>query len=423
MEERMRLSQISAMLVSALLAVPVSTALLPTPTYAAEDNWFTYGDADDRFAINLPGQPTVEESTYTSEFGSSWPARVHTLHHNGYIYRMTAANMTPSVLAEEGDGPSPGFEKRGAMAYAATTLRGTGEVILDTYDQLQVIPGHKLEVVLPDGSLNLVALHTHHEMLYILECISPQDALPGYEVQSSLELLNADTIVPRYENEPFPSFIPVVETQVRPPIAVGGSGWVEHVSPDDRFAAAFPAAPSVEAFTYTSAQYSPWSARRYSAADGDHQYTLTVVDMSTSRLVEGVDAFRNTARPGSERAGAPSFAAANFRMAGDVTVDRYIERQAIPGHRVEAALPDGRRSIAEIFEHHHLLYIVEHILPAGAEAGFDIHASLQLLDEGGSMPFYLDGNRTFPDYITMTGDGTNAAGRDLGAILRGEAVE
>ncbi len=410
-------------LIAAVLAVLVSTPFLAAPTLAAEDDWFTYGDAEDRFALNLPAPPVVEDVTYTSEFGSSWPARRHTVQHNGYVYRMTVANMSPSVLTEDGDGPSPGLEKRGAMAHAATQLRGTGEVILDTYDQLQVIPGHKLEIVLSDGSLNLVALHTHHEMLYILECISPLDAIPGYEVQSSLELLNADTIVPRYENEPFPSFVPIAETRPRPAVATGAPGWVEHVSLEDRFAAAFPHAPAVEAFTYTSAQYSPWPARRYSAGEGEHQYTLTVVDMSTSRLVEGVDAFRNTARPGSERAGAPSFAAANLRMAGDVSVDRYIERQAIPGHRIEVDLPDGRRTLAEIFEHHHLLYIVEHTLPAGAEAGVDIHARLQLLDEGGNMPFYVDGNRTFPDYVTMTGDGTNAAGRDLGSILRGEAAE
>jgi hypothetical protein len=50
-----------------------------------------------------------------------------------------------------------------------------------------------------------------------------------------------------------------------------------------------------------------------------------------------------------------------------------------------------------------------------------VHVSLQLLDTEGSVPVYVDDDRTFPDFMIMTGDGTGAAGRDLGAIIRGEA--
>ena len=404
-----------ALIISAALAF-----LISPPMFAAEDSWFTYVSREDRFALNLPGQPNIEEFTFVSEYGSPWQARRHTLEHEGYMHRMTVVDMSTTVLTADSDAGSPGFEKRGAMAFAAASLRKTGEVILDTYDQVQVIPGLKLEITLPDGRLNLVELHIYDELLYIQESISPSDAIPAYDVQSSMELLNADLIVPRYQNTGFPGPVPVASLAQRVNAAPDGfEGWTVYANREDRFAVSFPGEPMVEEFTYESAQYSPWNARRYTAERDGHQYGMTVIDMTTSRLGPGVDAFRNTARPGSERSGALAFAAWNLREAGEVEVDRYVERQVIPGHRVEIVLADGRRNAAEIYEHNDFLYILEHNYPNDAASSFDIHASLQLLDANGSVPHYSDDNTTFPDFMTMTGDGTGAAGRDLGALIRG----
>jgi hypothetical protein len=390
---------------------------------AAEDPWFTYVSREDRFALNLEGQPQVEEFTYVSEYGSPWKARRHTLEYEGYLHRMTVVDMSTTILTEDSDSGSPGFEKRGAMAFAASQLRKTGEVILDTYDQVQVIPGLKLEIMLPDGRLNLVELHIYDELLYIQESISPLDAIPAYDVQSSLELLNADLIVPRYENTGFPGPVPVAALAQHAGAAPAElEGWRAYLNREDRFSVIFPDEPVVEEFIYESAQYSPWNARRYTVEHDGHQYSMTVIDMTTSRLGPGVDAFRNTARPGSERSGALAFAAWNLRKMGAVAVDRYTERQVIPGQRLEIALPDGRRIAAEIYEHNDFLYILEHDYPNDAAIGFDVHASLQLLDANGNVPHYLDDNRTFPDFMTMTGDGTGASGRDLGALIRGEGA-
>src|SRR5690606_2586645 len=134
--------------------------------------------------------------------------------------------------------------------------------------------------------------------------------IPGYDVQSSLELLNADLIVPRYENAGFPGPIPVASSTAYTPRDFG-EGAIDYVNRDDRFAVAFPSAPEVETFTYESAQGSPWNARRYTGEWDGHDYRVTVIDMTTSRLAPGVDAFRNAARPGSERSGGLAFAAWN----------------------------------------------------------------------------------------------------------------
>jgi hypothetical protein len=389
--------------------------LASMPAFAAEANWFTYGSREDRFALNLPSQPIVEEFVYTSEYGSPWRARRHEAYFDGFIHRMTVVDMSTAHSEQV----SAGFEKRGAMVFAAANLRKTGEILLDTYDQVQVIPGHKLEILLPDGRMNLVEIHIYDDLLYIQESISPQDAIPAYDVQSSLELLNADLVVPRYDNAGFPGPIPVGSTAPYAARTFGG-GATDYSNTDDRFAIAFSGTPSVESFTYESAQGPPWNARRYSAAANGHTYSVTVVDMTTSRLAPGVDAFRNAARPGSERSGALAYEAWKQRMAGTVEVDSYVERQVIPGIRIAAVREDGSTNRADIYEHNDYLYIVEDLAAPGAAKGIAFHDTLQLLDSDGNVPTYPDDVRTFPDFMEMTGDGTGAAGRDTGAIIRGE---
>ena len=54
------------------------TLLITTPLAAADDPWFTYVSREDRFALNLPPQPRIEEYTFVSEYGSPWRARRHT---------------------------------------------------------------------------------------------------------------------------------------------------------------------------------------------------------------------------------------------------------------------------------------------------------------------------------------------------------
>ena len=395
-----------ALVVSAALAFLVSS-----PVLAAGDPWITYVNRQDRFALNLPGQPNVEEFTYTSEYNSPWKARRHTVEHEGYLYRMTAVDMSTAAA----DAGRHGIEKRGAMAFAATNLRKTGQVILDTYDQLQVIPGHKLEIVLPDGRQDIVELHTHFDFLYILECISPMDAVPGYDVQSSLELMDAGGNVPRYQDAGFPGAVPPAGAGA--PAAgrdVPAGGWIAYVNRQDRFAVNLPGQPAVEELVYTSAQRSPWNARRYTVERDGYTYSMTVVDMSTTRLTRDIDQFRNVARPGSEKSGAMAFAAWNLRKTGAVTADGYAERQVIPGQRLEIVLPDGRRNVAEIYAHYDFLYTLERISPMGAAPGYDVHGSLELLDAEGNVPRYLDGDHTFPDFITPAGGG-GGAGAGAGA--------
>jgi hypothetical protein len=414
----------------ALIVTAVLALLAPEPGFAADaasldtGGFFTYTNRQDRFGINLPVQPWIEEFTYTSEYKSPWKARRYTAEHMGFTYRMIAVDMSNSVLPANA-AIGPGFERRGAMFHAIAQLRKTGQVTLDTYDQLQVIPGAKLEITLADGRVNLVEVHTHYNMLYILEVFSPKDEVPGYDVQSSLELYGpTGDVPPRYQDAGFPGYLPVAATT---PFAAPTppAGWTNSLRREDMFAINLPGQPRVEAFTYTSAAGSPWNARRYTAERDGRQYTITAIDTSTSRLTDEVDATRNTARPGSEKAGAMEYAAWNLRMSGTVNVDTYAEKQVIAGRKLEVALPDGRRNNAEIYQHFDRVYIIEAVSPRGAAAGYDVAGSLVMLDAAGNVPRYRDNQLSFPEFApeppAPAGGGRGGGGRGAAGGGRGGA--
>jgi hypothetical protein len=401
----------------ALFLSALALCLLATPGLAANVAFITYVNRADRFALNLPTQPRVEEFTYTSEYKSPWKARRYISERDGYRYVMTVVDMSTTALTADRDQfrnvGRPGNEKRGAMAHAASNLRQTGKVTLDIYDELQVIPGHKLEIELPDGRQNLVEIHPHGNFLYILECISPRGAVPAYDVQSSLELLDAEGNVVRYEDNgyAFPDHIPLApraagaaaagrEVAASANQALGG-GWITYVNRRDRFALNLPGQPRIEEITYLSAAKSPWKARRYTAEGDGYRYVMTVVDMSTSALTPDRDQYRNVARPGSEKRGAMAYAATQLRQTGKVTLDGYDELQVIPGHKLEIELPNGGMNIVEIHPHGNFLYILECISPPGMVPGYDVQSSLELLDAEGGVPRYQDMERTFPDLMPV----------------------
>ena len=205
-------------LISAALAMMV--ALCSGAALAAEAVK-PFISREDRFTLNFPTPPKVEEFTYTSEYGSPWKARRYISEHDGYRYIMTVVDMSTTALTRDRDQfrnvGRPGNEKRGAMAHAATNLRQSGKVTLDAYDELQVIPGHRLEIELADGRQNIVQMHAHGPFLYILEAISPPGAVPGYDVQSSLELLDGEGMVPRYRDNDY-SFPDNMQIQSRTPV-------------------------------------------------------------------------------------------------------------------------------------------------------------------------------------------------------------
>ncbi|MGY9107755.1 MAG: hypothetical protein ACKVG0_14755, partial [Alphaproteobacteria bacterium] len=68
------------------------------------------------------------------------------------------------------------------------------------------------------------------------------------------------------------------------PASAVAQSWVEYASIEDRFHAVFPTEPTVEDVDWMSEDGSVVPGRRYAAAQGDNQYSLTVYYYRDSNL-------------------------------------------------------------------------------------------------------------------------------------------
>lgn len=74
------------------VAVAVCLVLASPPSFAQE--WSTYTNRVDRFEVNLPGQPKVEEITWPSEYGAVFQGRVYSLEQKAGRYSVTVIDYT-----------------------------------------------------------------------------------------------------------------------------------------------------------------------------------------------------------------------------------------------------------------------------------------------------------------------------------------
>jgi len=145
-------------------------------------DWIEYRDPGDRFGVSMPGQPKIEEFTYTSWRGHSVPARIHSVQDGASRYSVTVVNYAsdPDIT-----------DVLGSVAFAATNFRKRGgEVTFDAYEQVDRIPGHELHITNPDGTVTYAEINLFEKRLYILEATVPHNAPPPLLFQMSLEILD-----------------------------------------------------------------------------------------------------------------------------------------------------------------------------------------------------------------------------------------
>lgn len=158
-----------------LLSVPLAGS-------AFAQDWIEYRDRVDRFGVSMPGQPKVEEITYTSWRGQKLPARVHSAQDGSSRYSVTVVNYTND---------SDTTDVLGSIAFAATNVRKRGgEVTFDAYEQVDRIPGHELHIRNPDGTQTYVEINLFERRLYILEATVSHNSPPPLLFQMSLEILD-----------------------------------------------------------------------------------------------------------------------------------------------------------------------------------------------------------------------------------------
>ena len=155
----------------------------PVPVFAQD--WINYFDIEQRFSVNLPGEPSIEDTTIVSQRGGSYPARIYRANEGDSRYMVKVINYTGAVISDI----------RGSIAWEAWQYRkdafeSGGEITFDGYAQVDRIEGHQLQIANADTSRTFIAINLLASRLYLLEATVPEGAPPPALFQVSLQMLD-----------------------------------------------------------------------------------------------------------------------------------------------------------------------------------------------------------------------------------------
>ena len=196
--------------------------ILSGPSFA--QGWTEYVSRADFFSIYFPGEPTVEDTTYDTEYFITLPGRVHRYENGPNRYSVTIVDYAQTeekhdeLCRSDPTGSSCGLrwetDLRGAIVYATWKfMQRDTEVTHFAYALSDLIEGHQLQLTNADGSLTNAAIYMHENRLYILEATVPAGSpAPGLFWQS-MGFLDSEGNRVRYESEYSNGFAPPPRTR------------------------------------------------------------------------------------------------------------------------------------------------------------------------------------------------------------------
>jgi hypothetical protein len=166
--------------------VPALVLFMSGPARAQE--WIEYASRADMFTVNFPGQPTVQDITWETEYRLKIPARVHRVDDGQQHYSVTVVDYSnvQAIHAERVKGCTAYpdtcgnpyvAELRGAMEYAAWSfLKRDAKVTYYAYGNTDRIEGRRIQLTNADGSRTFAQMLMHENRLYIFEATVPKGA-------------------------------------------------------------------------------------------------------------------------------------------------------------------------------------------------------------------------------------------------------
>lgn len=199
-------------LLSAILMLSASG-----PSFA--QGWIEYQDLERGFGVNFPGEPTVEDTVWESQFGATLPARIYSAETPRGNYSITVVDYRgiEAILTEQAADCPAGAEtcsgtlattgagywradKQGSMVYAAAQfIQRDVEVTNFMWHFLELVEGLQLQLTNPDQSRTFVSIYLHDDRLYVLEATVPQGRRGMGLFQQSLQFLDEEGRRIRYE--------------------------------------------------------------------------------------------------------------------------------------------------------------------------------------------------------------------------------
>ena len=204
------------------VSVFLSAALvlsLAAPAVAQE--WTEYANAEDGFKLNFPGEPRVETTTWTSEYGYELPARIYRADRGMERYSMTVVDFrgieqmgvarskacpagAEPCIGQVGGNIGAGYWKqdvRGAMMYATfQLLQRDAKLTHLMWNWTDMVEGHLVQLSNADQSRTFAGIHMHDNRLYIQEgTVPPGRPEPGL-FQQSMGFVDSEGVGIRYQN-------------------------------------------------------------------------------------------------------------------------------------------------------------------------------------------------------------------------------
>ena len=197
------------------IALTTAAVILAAAATSAAQGFTEYISRADFFAVSFPGQPTVRETTWTSEQGIALPARVYSVDNARGRYSMTVADYkdierlyterSAQCVKAKGEGDACMNSWRsdvgGAIAWGTWHfLQRDAKVTFYGWYIADLVPGQWLQLLNPDQSRTFGAVNMHGTRLYILEATVPRGAPAPGLFQQSLMFLDDQGSVIRYRS-------------------------------------------------------------------------------------------------------------------------------------------------------------------------------------------------------------------------------
>jgi hypothetical protein len=188
---------------------PLAIILCATP--ASAQSWEEFASRDDRFTINVAGQPQVREITWPTEYGMEMSGRVYSFARGAERYSLTAIDYRDAERKYYEKPREASFRQAeywqidilGSIQYAATKLfrqRPGARVTYDAWHYIDLVEGHQLHLTNADGTRTIAGVYLHENMLYILDATVPAKSPEPALFINSLGFLDADGGRVRYQD-------------------------------------------------------------------------------------------------------------------------------------------------------------------------------------------------------------------------------
>ncbi len=175
--------------------VPALTLLMSGPLAAAE--WIEYVSKTDLFTINFPGQPTVRDITWRTEYNLDLPGHVHAVEDGKNHYSVTVVDYSNvqqmhadrvkgcTLYPDQCNNPYVA-ELRGAVDYATWNfLKKDVKVTYFAYGNTDRIEASRIQLTNADKTRTFAQMLMHENRLYIFEAtVSAKSPSPALFQQS-----------------------------------------------------------------------------------------------------------------------------------------------------------------------------------------------------------------------------------------------